>query len=67
MDQKALAAIQLCLSNEVLQEVINENTATSLWTKLRSLYEEESHNKIGCKVSYVHAYYGRRYIPKNSR
>ena len=38
LDEKALATIQLCLSNEVLCEVIHEKTAKDLWEKLESLY-----------------------------
>ncbi|KAL5737957.1 hypothetical protein ACOSP7_030718 [Xanthoceras sorbifolium] len=38
MDDKALASIQLCLSNEVLREVMQEKTAKDLWDKLESLY-----------------------------
>lgn len=33
MDAKALAIIQLCLSNKVLYKVRKEKTATDLWTK----------------------------------
>ena len=32
-DEKALSAIQLCLSREVLRKVIKENTAASLWSR----------------------------------
>lgn len=42
MDEKALAVIQLCLSNEVLREVIQEKTAATLWLKLESLYMTKS-------------------------
>ena len=38
MDDKILASIQLCLSNEVLQEVMQEKIAKDLWDKLESLY-----------------------------
>lgn len=38
MDEKALTSIQLCLSNEVLREVVHEKTATDLWQKLETLY-----------------------------
>ncbi|KAL5740548.1 hypothetical protein ACOSQ2_029728 [Xanthoceras sorbifolium] len=38
MDDKALVSIQLCLSNEVLREVMQEKTAKDLWDKLESLY-----------------------------
>ena len=38
MDAKALSAIQLCLSNEVLREVVNEATSKGIWEKLESLY-----------------------------
>ena len=36
--QKALSIIQMCITNDVLQEVLSEKTAESLWTKLESLY-----------------------------
>ena len=38
LDEKALTAVQLCLSEEVLREVIQETTTAGLWTKLESLY-----------------------------
>ena len=42
MDAKALSAIQLCLSNEVLREVVKEVTSKGIWQKLESLYMEKS-------------------------
>ncbi|KAF7834627.1 Retrovirus-related Pol polyprotein from transposon TNT 1-94 [Senna tora] len=38
LDEKALTAVQLCLSNDVLQEVISEKTTAGLWNKLEELY-----------------------------
>ena len=38
IDLKAMSAIQLCLSNEVLREVMEETTAAGVWLKLESLY-----------------------------
>ena len=38
IDSKALSAIQLCLSNEVLREVGKETTTKGIWEKLESLY-----------------------------
>ena len=38
MDAKALSAIQLCLSNEVLREVVKDTTSKGIWEKLESLY-----------------------------
>ena len=34
MDAKALSAIQLCLSNEILREVVKETTYKGIWEKL---------------------------------
>ena len=42
MDAKALSAIQLCLSNKVLGEVVKEETSKGIWEKLESLYIEKS-------------------------
>ena len=42
MDAKALSAIQLCLSNEVLREVVKEVTSKGIWEKLESLYMAKS-------------------------
>ena len=39
---KALSAIQLCLSNEVLREVVKESTTNGIWDKLKSLYMAKS-------------------------
>ena len=50
IDEKALSAIQLCLSREVLCEVINEKTTTDIWSKLESLYMIKSlANKLRLK------------------
>ncbi|KAL8160958.1 hypothetical protein V2J09_012447 [Rumex salicifolius] len=50
LDERALSAIQLCLSREVLREVIHEETAAGLWSKLESLYMTKSlANKIRLK------------------
>ncbi|KAK5832857.1 hypothetical protein PVK06_016660 [Gossypium arboreum] len=38
LDEKALSAIQLCLANTVLQEVLMENTSSVLWKRLETLY-----------------------------
>jgi len=37
MDEKTLSAIHLCLSREVLREVINEKNAADIWSKLESV------------------------------
>jgi len=42
LKMKAHSAIQLCLADEVLQEVADEDTATSLWLKLERLYMTKS-------------------------
>ena len=38
LDEKALSSIQLCLSKEVLREVVNETTVAGLWLKLETQY-----------------------------
>jgi hypothetical protein len=38
MDDKALSAIHLCLSNEVLRDVISKKILKGLWEKLEALY-----------------------------
>ena len=40
--EKAHSAILLCLGNEVLREVVEEDTTTKLWLKLESLYMTKS-------------------------
>lgn len=42
IDEKALSTVQLCLSNEVLREVVKETTTAGLWLKLESLYMTKS-------------------------
>ena len=39
---KALLAIQLCHSNELLREVVKESTTKGIWKKLESLYMAKS-------------------------
>ena len=38
MDAKVLSAIQLCLFNEILREVVKEVTSKGIWENLESLY-----------------------------
>ena len=42
LDEKALSAIQLCLTNTVLQEVLMEKTSSALWKRLEILYATKS-------------------------
>ncbi|KAG8498078.1 hypothetical protein CXB51_007410 [Gossypium anomalum] len=42
LDEKALAAIQLCLANTVLQEVLMEKTSSALWKRLETFYATKS-------------------------
>ena len=42
IDSKALSVIQLCLSNEVLREVVKETTTLGMWEKSESLYMAKS-------------------------
>ena len=42
MDAKTISAIQLCLSNEVLREVVKEVTSKGIWEKLESVYMAKS-------------------------
>ncbi|KAG8485692.1 hypothetical protein CXB51_019003 [Gossypium anomalum] len=42
LDEKALSAIQLCLVNTVLQEVLMEKTSSALWKRLETLYVTKS-------------------------
>ena len=49
-DEKALSAIQLYLSKEVLREAANETTVAALWLKLETLYMTKSlANKLRLK------------------
>ena len=40
IDFRAKATIILCLSDELLYNMMNEETTVSLWCRLESLYEE---------------------------
>ncbi|KAG8488335.1 hypothetical protein CXB51_016384 [Gossypium anomalum] len=42
LDEKALPAIQLCLANMVLQEVLMEKTSSALWKRVETLYATKS-------------------------
>jgi len=42
MVDKARSAIVLCLEDKVLRDVAKESTATSMWSKLESLYMTKS-------------------------
>jgi len=53
LDEKILSIIQLCLSQEVLQEVIKEETAAGLRLKLEGLYMTQSLvNKLRLKEKF---------------
>jgi hypothetical protein len=50
LDEKALSALQLSLSPEVLREVTNAKSAAKLWKKLEELYMTKSlANKLRLK------------------
>src|SRR5436189_2232937 len=50
IDVKAKATIILCLSDEVLYNVLNEDTAAGMWNRLESLYMTKSlSNKLYMK------------------
>ena len=42
IDERALSAIQLSLSFDILREVMHEKSATTLWKKLEELYMTKS-------------------------
>ena len=42
LDAKSLSAIQLCLSNDILREVVKEVTSKGIWEKLESLIMAKS-------------------------
>ncbi|MFQ6660835.1 hypothetical protein Gotur_029207, partial [Gossypium turneri] len=42
LDEKALSAIQLCLTNTLLQKVLMEKTSSALWKRLETLYTTKS-------------------------
>jgi len=43
MDLKAISIIQLCLADEIMYNVMDEETATGLWSKLErdNIYDEK--------------------------
>src|SRR2546430_16599674 len=45
IDGKAKATIILCLSDEVLYNVLNEDTAAGMWNRLESLYMKKRLSK----------------------
>src|SRR5881394_1570665 len=50
-DHKALSQIHLHLSNNILQEVLQEKTATALWLKLASIcISKDLTNKMHVKI-----------------
>jgi hypothetical protein len=42
IDARALGAIRLCLDDDVMFNIVRENTTTSLWTKMEILYMTKS-------------------------
>jgi hypothetical protein len=50
LDARALSTIHLCLADEVLFNIVGEETTTGLWNRLESLYMTKSlTNKIFLK------------------
>ena len=50
MDLKAASMIHLCLADEVIYNVMDEETATDLWSRLETLYVTKSlSNKLYLK------------------
>ena len=46
LDSKSLNTIQLCLTNDVLFNIVEEYSTTGLWVKLESLYMTKSPTNI---------------------
>ena len=46
LDAKALSTICLCLTDDVLFNIVEEKSTTSLWSKLESLYMTKSLTNI---------------------
>jgi hypothetical protein len=42
LDEKTLSTLQLCLSTDVLRDVMNEKSTVALWKKLEELYTTKS-------------------------
>ena len=40
LEQKAHSTIMLCLADDIITEVVEEETSAGLWLKLESLYFE---------------------------
>ena len=41
MDLKATSTVQLCLADEVMYNVMDEEIAAGLWSRLETLYMQE--------------------------
>ena len=54
MDLKVTSTIQLCLADEVMYNLMDEETTTDLWSRLEILYMTKSlSNKQYLKKNYV--------------
>ncbi|KAG8474865.1 hypothetical protein CXB51_031592 [Gossypium anomalum] len=60
LDEKALSAIQLCLTNTVLQEVLMEKTSSALWKRLETLYVTKSLANHSVETTSIYVSYERR-------
>jgi len=50
MDLNAASTIQLCLAEEIMYDVMDEETTTGLWSRLETLYMTKSlSNKLYLK------------------
>ena len=54
LDARAIATIQICLSNEVLREVIHEKTVVALWAKLQGLFFKKTFSNKLIVKHYLH-------------
>jgi len=46
MDLKKTSTIQLCLADEVMYNVMNEETVTGLWSRLETYMTKNLSNKL---------------------
>jgi len=60
MDIKAAGTIQLCLANEVMYNVMDEETTTGLWSRLEIVYDKEPLQQAVSQETTIWAMHGRR-------
>ena len=61
LEEKTHSTIMLCLADDIIIEVAEEETASSLWLKLEFVYDKISNQQVVFEATFVQPANERRY------